>query len=285
MTKILKSRTALMAHGAVLGHILPLIAADKKIDLSPAFAGLTKKNFAKKKAGIVSAVEAELKGKLAQDADAGDLAELLDALETVDMAGADEMEPNAAMPLKTAAQRADDEDPGAKAKAFMKERFNASDEDMSAFDAECGTKPAEDAEETDEEKAAREAKEKAAKDAEPKTIDKPAMDKAIKDAVASTKVSVLAEQRAIREAEAVVRPHVGELAIACDSAADVYKLALDHMGVELTDDVPPSAYRAMFAVAAKAAAPKQRTPDLAIDAKGAKSLEDRFPGFSAIAEA
>lgn len=75
-------------------------------------------------------------------------------------------------------------------------------------------------------------------------VDKTAMDAAITAAQAAT----VAQMKAVRAAEIDVRSIIGELAIAQDSAEAVYKLALDHMKVDLTD-VEPSAYKAVFTTA------------------------------------
>jgi len=73
-----------------------------------------------------------------------------------------------------------------------------------------------------------------------KKDDKAAMDAALK----SVEQATVERMNAIRAAEKAVRPHVGELATAMDSAAAVYKLALDAAKVDLTG-VPESAYGAM----------------------------------------
>ena len=61
------------------------------------------------------------------------------------------------------------------------------------------------------------------------------MDAAIAKAVADTEATVTARvtrsQREIRDAERKVRPYVGELAIACDSAEAVYRAALTALGL------------------------------------------------------
>lgn len=75
------SRVAATARGALLTYLKPRLAADAKIDLSPALVGLTAKNFASRKPLIVSAVKSAVKGRLAKDADIEDLPELLKMLE------------------------------------------------------------------------------------------------------------------------------------------------------------------------------------------------------------
>lgn len=72
------ANTALQLTAAVVG---PMLAKDQKIDLMPIFAGLTLKNFDKKK--IKMALDGALKGKLAKDAEPnmGHVASMLDHIE------------------------------------------------------------------------------------------------------------------------------------------------------------------------------------------------------------
>jgi len=75
----------------------------------------------------------------------------------------------------------------------------------------------------------------------PEMQTKPAMDAAIAEAVAKVQKTNLE----IREAERAVRPYVGELAIACDSAEDVYKNALHALGIK-TEGVHASAFKTIL---------------------------------------
>jgi hypothetical protein len=73
----------------------------------------------------------------------------------------------------------------------------------------------------------------------------PAMDeKRVQEMVDAARAGALTEAAAIRTAEREVEPFIGEVA-AMDSAAGVYKLALDHLKVDLTG-VPESAYGAVL---------------------------------------
>ena len=65
--KAVISRKALLAHGALAAYLAPKMAADATIDLAPILAGVNRKNWGAKKAGIVSAIVAKSKDKLAQD--------------------------------------------------------------------------------------------------------------------------------------------------------------------------------------------------------------------------
>jgi hypothetical protein len=92
-------------------------------------------------------------------------------------------------------------------------------------------------------------------------VSKIAMDAAIASAVASTEAATVARMNAIRVAEREVAPIIGEVVVAMDSAAAVYKLALDHLNVDLTG-VPEAAYGAVLKAIPKAAP----APTLAQDA-------------------
>lgn len=102
-------------------------------------------------------------------------------------------------------------------------------------------------EETPEQKAEREKKEKEGMKPDPKAGEpatRTAMDSAIKLAKEETRRDTLKTLNDIREAERKVRPLIGDIAIAMDSAADVYALCLKEKGIKI-DGVHPSAYPAM----------------------------------------
>lgn len=99
---------------------------------------------------------------------------------------------------------------------------------------------------------------------------------AMDQAVAAAEKRTVERMNAIREAERVVRPWVGDIPIAHDSAAGVFKSALDALGVDLETGTHPTAYRAILLAQPKPgeAAPKHR---IAMDAAGAKQYNERFP--------
>jgi hypothetical protein len=100
------------------------------------------------------------------------------------------------------------------------------------------------------------------------------MDAAIAKAV--TKVRQEASEAA--EAREIVRPWVGNLPVALDSGAAVYKAALDTLGVK-TEGVHPSAYRAILAAQPKPGTSGHR---IAQDAAPAQGFAARFPGLSTL---
>jgi hypothetical protein len=108
---------------------------------------------------------------------------------------------------------------------------------------------------------------------------KQAMDAAIEARVAKG----IAEERQraldVREAERFVRPLVGDLRIACDTAADVYREALAIKGVDVTD-VHPSAFRTLLDHLPRGGDSLGRR--LATDRAATKSWAERFPDAARI---
>ncbi|TIT96955.1 MAG: DUF2213 domain-containing protein [Mesorhizobium sp.] len=234
----LLSRMASVAHGAILAHVMPKLAADQKIDLRPALADITAKNFKAKRPALVEAVAKATKGKLAADAK-------LDGLDGLLLALDEEAEAQEAMDE-------DDDDEEAKKKKAAED----------AAEEEERKKAAEDAEKEDEEEK------------------KKAMDSAISAAVAKAKTEIRAEMlqtaKDVRAAEEAVRPYIGKLAMAHDSAEEVYRAALTSLGVNV-DGVHPSALPAILkAQPLPGGTPVQR-PNVAMDAAGVSSFHEMFP--------
>ncbi|MDB5448413.1 MAG: uncharacterized protein JWQ97_3730 [Phenylobacterium sp.] len=260
MPKTVLTRKAAMAQGALIAYLQPRLAQDAQIDLGPTLKGVGPKNFKARKAGIAEAVRAATKGKLAQDADLDDLTGLLDALEGVDLTEGQDDDPEAgAAPIKK--PDAIDADPLEQVKAFLKGKL--SDEDMAQLDALMGAGAADE----DDDK----------KDPEPPKdmVTKGAMDHAIAAAVRQASDRAATTQREIRDAERTVRPYVGDLAMAHDSADGVYLTALKAMGVDVAG-VHASAYPAILKLQPLPSATAKKSV-VAMDAAGAKSFADRFP--------
>jgi hypothetical protein len=118
-------------------------------------------------------------------------------------------------------------------------------------------------EETEEEEAVAEDED----DEEEEKDDKKAMDAAINAA----HDAAMNKFKAIRQAEKDVAPIIGEVA-AMDSAEAVYKLALDHLNIDVTG-VHPSAYPALI----KLATAKAEKPKMAHDAAAASDFATLFP--------
>lgn len=239
------TRKAATALGALTVFLKPKMAQDSMPDLTPFLKGVTHKNFKDKKAGIISGIEKATKGKLAQDASMAGLADLLDALEGVEPAEAGdanpaggnepEEEPPADLSKTDIAGEDDDDEMMEKLRGLgLNDQQCAAVMGMLGGGAEdeAASTAANSGEEPGMKPPVREKKD---------MVSKPAMDAALK----AQRKQILAETRAVREAEAAVRPYVGELAVAFDSASEVYKAALEALEVDI-DGVHPSAYPAML---------------------------------------
>jgi hypothetical protein len=104
------------------------------------------------------------------------------------------------------------------------------------------------------------------------------MDQAtVQQMVDKARNDALAESAAIRTAEKEVGAVVGELAIAADSAAGVYRAGLQALNVDL-NGIDESSYGATFrAVAAARAVPAPLAQDSAATANAAADFNQRFP--------
>lgn len=186
-----------------------------------------------------AALTTALSGVLAQDANIEDVVKTLMAI--------DEDLPKAA---------AEDED--------------KDDDDQKAMDDEDADKDkkAEDESEEDDDKKA----EDEDKDEKKDMVSKGAMDAAIRAAVAN-------ERKVGREIDAAkedVRPYVGSISIACDSAADVYGAALKGLNIDVAG-VHPSAFKAILKTQPLPGASAARQSHVAMDAKAVNSFFDRYP--------
>ncbi len=114
-------------------------------------------------------------------------------------------------------------------------------------------------------------KKKLAADAEADEDNKKA---AMDSAIAKVKADTLREMRAILQAQKDVAPHIGEI-VAQDSAAAVYKLALDAADVDVTG-VDPSAYRTLVSLLQKPGANIAK-PTIAQDSANVSDFAKRFP--------
>lgn len=220
------------ASAVALGmYLQPRLAADAKIDLNGMLDGVTKKNFAEKKAKLAADIKA--KAKLAKDANLDDMHEFIDRLEKQDVAEGADADPDSGLPMSKedmdkkakdeAEAKAKEEKEAADKKAadrkaardaFLKEK-GMDEKDIEAMDALCS----EDAEESESEEKD---EKKPAKDK--KGLDKKAMDAAL--------ASQRAELRAAAEAREFVEPWVGKVSLALDSAPDIYRTALKGLGMD-----------------------------------------------------
>ena len=267
MTTAVLSRKALLVQGASIGYLAGKLAADAKPDLTPIFANVTHANFKASKAAIVAGVADATKGKLAGDAKLDDFPAFLGAF--------DEAEPAEEKKVEKKAEDEEDETEEEKEARLKKER-EAKDK---AKDKKAKDKAAKDAENPFAKKDEEDKKDdKAAKDAD-LPITKEAMDEAVQSAAKSAETRILARMKGARDAEAFVRPWVGQLAIAYDSAEEIERATAIVLKIPGADKVHHSALRSLISLMPK---PGERPRDLAHDARprgdsDATGFSKRFP--------
>ena len=103
---------------------------------------------------------------------------------------------------------------------------------------------------------------------------KPAMDAAIASAVKQSREDARAEARAAQEARQAVRPWVGEVSIAFDTADEIYRAALEARGVK-TKGVHASAFRTILEQLPKAGATTRLAQDERLVGGGGRRSESR----------
>lgn len=264
--KVELCRKSAVALGALVGYLRPKLAKDVKVDFYPAFAGVTNKNFKAKCPDIVEALGVALDGKLNENVEANDVSELLMALDAEAACYEPKAGPKGA---------ADDDDEEKKDKA--------EDDEFADVDEEKEADPGpENVNKSMKAKDKKKAKDMKAEEEMPKGNDEmvsvSAMDQAIKAAVAA----VERKQRDKQEAYQAVRPHVGELAMDHESAADIYADALSILGVK-TKGVHPSAYPTLLELAGTNRASKSpRRTEIAADAALVGSFDQMYPDAARI---
>jgi hypothetical protein len=117
--------------------------------------------------------------------------------------------------------------------------------------------------------------------AKPKPITQDEVNKVVQAAVATERKN---NQR-MMEAREMVRPWVGDLPMALDSAEKVYRAAATALEIEGAETIHPSALPTLIKMQPKPGTQSQMahdTRDIAIDSKTAKSFHERFPGSERI---
>jgi hypothetical protein len=308
----LSSYAAFVA-GSTHAYLLPKMAQDQKPpDLKKMLLGTTAKNWTAKRPEFEAAVARAIKGRIAQDAEVhihehldGAGAEAPDDLAPGDPNGAagavpgqedDDDQAHAAKSIVT-----NDDDLAAKVQQLLQGQIDDNDlaiilhalkevkaPDLDAPDPAAAPPKAGNGDEEPDDK-----RPLAAAD-EDDVIDKPdtarmespamdkrpvtrvAMDAAIQKAVGDAIKKTTARLNARDEAQRFVRPWVGDLAVAMDSAADVYKFALEQTGEDVTD-IHPSAYRALLSKIPKPGEEQHRAAPIAMDKATSNAYLERFP--------
>lgn len=283
MTKPVLSRKASTVAGGLAIYLRPKLAADAKIDLSEHLKGLSAKNYATEAPKIATAITKALEGKLAKDASLADIGKVMDEMNQIPAEEGADTDPNSGLPMSLEEMKKktmDNGDPAATVRQLL-----AGKVDPAVIEQVCaaigGGAPGAADEETPEEKKTREEKEandRRAHDAAllKNTVSKEDLEKAIKlaaDNATKTQVS-------IREAEKAVRPYVGELVLAHDSAEAVYRTTLTSLGLAADElkDLPLAALKAILKAQPVPGSKSANTEThLAADAAVTDSYLKQFP--------
>lgn len=253
---MLKSRRALMLQGALTALIAPKLAADAKFSPAPYLVGVNARNYGVTTKRLPQRILDAVAPKLAADEglDVDDIIKVIGAVSGNGMEpDGDEMDEPPAVDAEG--------DKMAQVMAWLKGKL--SDEDMAELaKMTSGEEPAKDADPAMEPE---------------KKGDVVGLTKQKDDQPAMDAKAVMRNMNEIRQAEIAVRPYVGEIAVAMDSAADYYRLALDAVGVEHAT-APDSALPHMLALCPKpGSTPAAAAPRVALDAASATSYRKRFP--------
>lgn len=298
MSKKIASLKAGVALGAVRAHLLSnaKLAQDAAIpDISPLFRGVKAGEFGKSAPKIVAGIKTLLKGKLAQDAD---LAGVVDGVQKLmasiegdktvkDAEIGEEVDPT--MTTETDPDAAGGaEDGGLEAiAAYLKEK--GVPDDVIAGLPGMGEAGAADGP-TDDMKARLAAK-GAAKDKDVvETEDGPdgkkddlGMDEALAKHGEKVKRETIATMRSIQEAQAHVKPVVGEINMAFDSAEGVYQKAFEMIGNKAAAKMTGlDNLRTAWGLVPR---PGARKEPMAQDEVGGDDFAKRFPNASKVRRA
>ncbi len=293
------SPTALVAMGAITNFLAPRLAQDAAINLRPILRDVTAKNFTAKRPYVTSAIRAAVSGNLAQDADIEDLPEILDNIEALAGEASEAVGGEADNPMADPMPDEEDNAGGAGGEGggdepdvdaagdpdamqsgesdaneiedFLRDKLSPED-----LDTVCGMmKAAKAGGAVDEDNGAD------LEAGKPPAMDKKAMDAAIKTAVEAAVARVEKNHNAIAEAQRMVRPYVGDLSVAFDSADAVLRHTLTAMGVNVKD-THPDALPAILAAQPQPGARRPSEVRIAHDEAAAKGFNDRFPSASHI---
>lgn len=268
---------AAQTQGALAVYLKPKMAKDASIDLAPIVAGLNRKNFKAQIPAVVLGVMKATKGKLAQDADIEDVAEVIEALAEI-------LPPEAEADVKAAVEGAEggevtDDADDAELRAMLKAK-GLSDEECDRICA-MGSEPAAAADEKDDDK-----KDKAMdaamvqariREATKGMVPKAAMDRAIADAEARAIAATTAHINGISDARRRVAPWVGELAMDFDSVEAVERKACDVLGIAHKGKHPDALMDIISAKPKAGERSREATPRAAMDAASVAEVEKLFP--------
>jgi len=284
----LASRKALMVKGAISAYLKPQLMAGTILALDSALGSVNRLNWKTQKPAVLAAVTTLAKPKLAPGAT---LDGLKLALDSMDEEEDGEAEDDTIKAKDESEEEEETEEAKAERMAMEKKARDKKAKDKKARDAKARDRKArdmkakdwedeeEEAEDEDLSESEREEKKEARdrKARDMKAKDKKAMDAAI----ATATTAVIARMNAAVEAREIVRPIIGNVSMALDSAEAIYKLALDAHKVDTTG-VNPEGYRAMVKMIRR---PGEQTRALALDSAGdGGGLDAMFPTLSRIGQ-
>jgi hypothetical protein len=307
----MKSKKALLVRGALRAYVAPFLAADARLDFNGILGDVNRGNYLAKKPVIATRLATALGPLLAADAKLDEIKPQiptwLGALDAEEEEGEDEIgehddggdseeeEKDAEEEGYDEAEAACDaeEEKEDKEKGAEDRRKRAGDRTRRAGDRmrrakDRKSRRGDKRRGADEEKRVEDARKRGRDALMAKRGDKrrahdgitqAAMDAAITAAVTTATAQATARMQAIRDAERAVAPWTGELAMTMDSAAAVYRFALEGQGVDVAG-VDPTAYPAMLKLLPKPG--EAREPTRAFDGDAANEVHRIFPALSKI---
>jgi hypothetical protein len=284
--------------GALLAHLRPRLAADAAVgpkEVAAILRNIEPGRFKRQLPGIIGTVKEHFSSKLAKDADL-DIEELKELLENIGEMGEELDESGMEEDIKPLSDEdmGTDADPG---ELLIKklESLNLAPADMEeigGYLAKIAMPKAEPAapEATDEFPPKKEEegtlppkKEGEAMQAPP--ITKPAMDAALRLVQAETRKETIADIGERYQAAEIVKPLIGKVdALAVDSAASIYKMALDANNIK-TEGVHSSAYKAMVEMLTSKTEPIVADAALAAKADAGAAFHEIFPNAVRVGKA
>jgi 8-oxo-dGTP pyrophosphatase MutT (NUDIX family) len=306
--------------GALMAYLHPRMAMDARpslatvVPMAKVFEGVTGSKFKESKPVIAKRLR-ELAGpKLAKDASLDDVEKVLDMLDGHEIEGGDasvsEAQHNAmgaaaggnselGIPKKVGEEFVEKDKGKSFDAAAFGEFLKGKGMDEAGVAEALGMLPKSEPKGQDEfppkkeDEDDEEAKKKAAA---AKAEDKKAMDAQIKLAVdeasKTIRAALLKTQQEVRQAEAEVRPWVGELpaTMSFDSAEAVRRQALKMLGVAGHDTMHADALSTVLSVQPRPGSQgngerHNPTPHLGMDESRKKTINDRFPGFDRVGAA
>jgi uncharacterized protein len=295
MAAVRLTRKGLVVEGVVRGFLaarkLAMDAAARDA-IRSSLDGVTGANWPQRKPAVIAAVHSVgARGGLAFDAQLADIRLALDEVDGEEKDAKDENLTDVSGLDEKETEEEEKERKERRAEDRSKGRDCAADEDPETEEEREHRKEArdrrakdkrmgKDASEEEREEAKKEHKAEdrrawdrrmSARDKRP-AMDRHAMDTAIAAAEKRAEDRTIARMRSISEAERAVQPIVGTLAVAMDSAEDIYRYALQQAGEDVTG-VPPGAYRRMVEMLIRHRFSAGGTRTLAHDSGAASGFE------------